>query len=197
MANSDSEIQLRSSARTSSGQVRENNEDTVQLWAEDQYVLAVVADGMGGAVAGEEASRIAVEAVQQEMTSPEDAETLPTLNDDLLIEKLCESIRTANLNIVRRAAANPEMRGMGTTITLAMVRSTSAIVALQTQPPKMIPSTTAAISGSPNQMAVVISRALINWGETRTHVTPSGANGSKRGVVMRTIVPGIAVPDGD
>ena len=129
MANSDSEIQLRSSARTSIGQVRENNEDTVQLWAEDQYVLAVVADGMGGAVAGEEASRIAVEAVQQEMTSPEDAESLPTLNDDLLIEKLCESIRTANLNIVRRAAANPEMRGMGTTITLAMVRSTSAIVA--------------------------------------------------------------------
>lgn len=129
MANSDSEIRLRSSARTSIGQVRENNEDTVQLWAEDQYVLAVVADGMGGAVAGEEASRIAVEAVQQEMTSPGNRETLPALNDDLLIDKLCESIRSANLNIVRRAAANPELRGMGTTITLAMIRSTNAIVA--------------------------------------------------------------------
>lgn len=130
MANSDSEIRLRSSARTSIGQVRENNEDTVQLWADTDFVIAVVADGMGGAVAGEEASRIAVEAVQQEIViKPDDDNALSTLNDEAVIEKLCEAIRLANLNIVRRASANPEMRGMGTTITLALVRSASAIIA--------------------------------------------------------------------
>ncbi len=129
MASSDSEIRLRSSARTSIGQVRENNEDTVQLWANDDYVLAVVADGMGGAVAGEEASRIAVEAVQQEIVVPAKDDPLQALNDDMIVEKLCDSIRVANMNIVKRATANPEMRGMGTTITLALVRSTNAIVA--------------------------------------------------------------------
>ena len=53
-------IRLRSSARTSTGQVRENNEDNIHLWTHNNFVLAIVADGMGGAAAGEEASRIAV-----------------------------------------------------------------------------------------------------------------------------------------
>ena len=46
-------VRLRSSARTSIGQVRENNEDNVQLWLQDDSILAIVADGMGGAAAGE------------------------------------------------------------------------------------------------------------------------------------------------
>jgi len=129
MASSDSEIRLRSSAHTSIGQVRENNEDTVQLWADDEYVLAVVADGMGGAVAGEEASRIAVDAIQQQMVLEAGDQRLDTLHDDVIVEKLCDAIRLANLNIVKRAAINPELRGMGTTVTLTLVRSTSAIVA--------------------------------------------------------------------
>src|SRR5260221_6542667 len=53
-----------SSARTNMGQVRANNEDHVSLWAIDGVVLGLVADGLGGAAAGEEASRLAVEAIQ-------------------------------------------------------------------------------------------------------------------------------------
>ena len=52
MENPQQEIRLRSSARTSTGQVRENNEDNIHLWTRDDFVLAVVADGMGGAAAG-------------------------------------------------------------------------------------------------------------------------------------------------
>ena len=45
-------IRLRSSARTNTGRVRDNNEDRIHLWEHgDQVVLAIVADGMGGAVA--------------------------------------------------------------------------------------------------------------------------------------------------
>lgn len=121
-------IRLRSSARTSVGQVRENNEDTVRLWAGDEFVVAVVADGMGGAVAGEEASRIAVETLQsgKYLQSPDDSPM--SLSDDQAVDWLCESIRTANSNIVQRAATNPELRGMGTTMTLAFVRNSHAII---------------------------------------------------------------------
>ncbi len=129
MGGSDHGVRLRSSARTSIGQVRENNEDNVRLWADDEYVVAVVADGMGGAVAGEEASRIAVETLQQGKFLQTPDESPLQLNDDDAVKWLCDTIRSANSNIVHRAASNPELRGMGTTMTLAFVRSDSAIIA--------------------------------------------------------------------
>jgi PPM family protein phosphatase len=124
-------IRLRSSARTSVGQVRENNEDNIRLWTGDGFVLAVVADGMGGAAAGEEASRIAVEAIQIGLAEREYArQTVPEKpSDDLLTEKMRAVIRQANLSIMQRAAKEPEMRGMGTTVTLALVRGTDVLVA--------------------------------------------------------------------
>ena len=129
MGASDHGIRLRSSARTSIGQVRENNEDNVRLWAADAFIVAVVADGMGGAVAGEEASRIAVETIQDGkfLQTPDDSPL--QLSDDQAVNWLCDTIRSANSNIVHRASDNPELRGMGTTMTLAYVRSNRAIIA--------------------------------------------------------------------
>ena len=124
-------IRLRSSARTSMGQVRENNEDHVHLWTRDDFVLAVVADGMGGAVAGEEASRLAVEAIQDGMSMRDSsgAEAMSTMDEDTLAEKLSDAIQTANEHIMERAIAFPELKGMGTTVTLALVRSNQTVVA--------------------------------------------------------------------
>lgn len=124
-------IRLRSSARTSTGQVRENNEDNVHLWARDQFVLAIVADGMGGAAAGEEASRIAVEAVHEDFTKPDanDNYSYKTSDEDVLMNRLKTAIRSANHNIVHRALVQPEFKGMGTTLTLALVRGTDVMVA--------------------------------------------------------------------
>ncbi len=132
MANPEPAIRLRSSARTSTGQVRENNEDNVHLWSRDNYVLAVVADGMGGAAAGEEASRLAVEAIAMQFAgliqAPEDR-TLATLSETELSDELRRTIQSANDQIVVRAAADPQFRGMGTTITLAFVREDHAVFA--------------------------------------------------------------------
>jgi PPM family protein phosphatase len=124
-------IRLRSSARTSTGQVRENNEDNIHLFARDQFVLAIVADGMGGAAAGEEASRIAVETIHEDLTTAEsnDHQKYTTMEEDALTTKLKGAIRSANLNIVKRATVHPELKGMGTTVTLAIVRETDVIVA--------------------------------------------------------------------
>ncbi len=124
-------IRLRSSARTNVGQVRQNNEDNVRLWAGEHAALAVVADGMGGAAAGEEASRLAVEAIQSGMAlhEEEDPRKLQNIGDDKITRKIRESILNANLSIIQRAAETPEMRGMGTTLTLAFVYDTQVIVA--------------------------------------------------------------------
>jgi PPM family protein phosphatase len=131
MENPQQEIRLRSSARTSTGQVRENNEDNIHLWTRDDFVLAVVADGMGGAAAGEEASRIAVETIKAGLTLRDQRvpDKFEHVEDATLTDKLKEAIQTANMSIMQKAANTPEMRGMGTTVTLAFVRGTYAIVA--------------------------------------------------------------------
>jgi protein phosphatase len=122
-------IRLRSSARTSVGQVRENNEDNIDLWTSDHFVLAVVADGMGGAAAGEQASRIAVETIETGLSLQARRDTLERVGYDTLTEQMRGVIQDANLSIMARAAKDPDMRGMGTTVTLAFVRGTEVIVA--------------------------------------------------------------------
>ena len=122
-------VRLRSSAITSVGQVRENNQDSVAVWTGKRAVVAVVADGMGGAAAGEEASRIAVETVAAELALAEGTNAIESMTTDSLKTSLRQSILNANLHIIEVAIENPEMRGMGTTITLACVRGREVTVA--------------------------------------------------------------------
>lgn len=131
MAHPEHEIHLRSSARTNQGRVRQNNEDSVHLWSEDHIVLAIVADGMGGAAAGEEASRIAIETIHKFMAD-EEHRRIDSYDDediDSLLDKLRESIVQANLQIVDKANTYPEFKGMGTTVTLAFARHTEVVLA--------------------------------------------------------------------
>lgn len=123
-------IRLRSNARTNTGRVRENNEDRVLLWARDHFVLAIVADGMGGAAAGEEASRIAVETIHNELVEYNIQADDPAnpISADKLSELLRMAIQSANEKIVQHATQYPELKGMGTTVTLAIVRNNYAII---------------------------------------------------------------------
>lgn len=130
MGGSDHTGRLRSAACTSIGQVRENNEDNVQLWVEDTYLIAVVADGMGGAAAGEQASQMAVDAVQAMLSTYETGDhVLEQRPDEQVVSIILDAIRKANVNILRRANDEPELRGMGTTMTLAFVRPNRALIA--------------------------------------------------------------------
>jgi PPM family protein phosphatase len=123
-------IRLRASARTNTGRVRDNNEDTVHLWTYNDYiVLAIVADGMGGAVAGEEASKIAVKTIQEGLSEDslqQTEEQVPEQDD--LTGRLKEVINAANANIVDQAHAQPQYKGMGTTVTLALVRDSHVVI---------------------------------------------------------------------
>lgn len=120
---------LRSGACTSVGQVRENNEDSIYLESSEDHVLAVVADGMGGAVAGEEASRLAVEAIQAGLARVPGDDFGSKLKTEQIAQKLRAAIRAGNDSIVLRSSSDPELRGMGTTVTLAYVRYTYAVIA--------------------------------------------------------------------
>lgn len=124
-------IRLRSSARSDRGKVRQNNEDNVHLWGEDTSLVAVVADGMGGAVAGEEASRIAVQTIQSQLAtdshrSPDDYDDYDSIE---LAKLLGKAVKEANRKIIKKAIDDPELKGMGTTVTMVFARYGSIILA--------------------------------------------------------------------
>jgi len=88
---------------------------------EDSYVVApplfAVADGMGGAQAGEIASRLAAAALEE--TDP-GALSGP--------EKVTSLIQEANRRVYARASADPSTSGMGTTMTVALVEGTEVTI---------------------------------------------------------------------
>lgn len=77
--------------------------------------LFIVADGMGGAAAGEVASEMATETIFEHMITAwaQDAEATP----QRFAYRLKEAVEEANTRIHKYAKEHPEMRGMGTTTT--------------------------------------------------------------------------------
>jgi serine/threonine protein phosphatase PrpC len=93
-------------SRSHQGLVRLNNEDCVHCDAEGRFV--VLADGMGGLLAGEVASAIAVDTTCKGLRNPE----LPRDNGD----DLAESLREAHAAVVTRAKKMRYVGKMGTTL---------------------------------------------------------------------------------
>ena len=81
--------------------------------------LLVVADGMGGAAAGEIASEMAADTIYSHMLKTWSEEKDPT--SQLFAYRLREAVETANSQIHTYAKAHAEARGMGTTSTAAGV----------------------------------------------------------------------------
>jgi PPM family protein phosphatase len=95
---------LRYAARSDVGLVRSNNEDSVYAGAR----LLALADGMGGHAAGEVASQLVIAA-------------LAHLDDDEpggdLLAKLDSAIHSGNSAIAAQVEMEPDLEGMGTTLT--------------------------------------------------------------------------------
>ena len=102
-------LSFRFAARSDVGLLRSHNEDSAYAGPR----LLVVADGMGGAAAGEVASSVAIATVSQlDNDSP---------GPDLL-DHLTASVQTANDHLHDMQVGDPDLRGMGTTVT-ALLRA--------------------------------------------------------------------------
>jgi protein phosphatase len=101
-------------AKTDTGRQRRENEDSALA----QAPVFVVADGMGGAQAGEIASRIAVEAFAQELPSSGTPE-----------QRLVTRVQEANRRIFDVSRSERERAGMGTTLTAAYLTDSTLTIA--------------------------------------------------------------------
>lgn len=115
---SEHRVSLRAGASTSAGRVRTNNQDRF-LIVDDR--LFIVADGMGGHVGGEVAAQLTVEMLAR----------LGPGEDMLRADAVVAQVETANLRILARAQSEPDLRGMGTTLTgIAVVEGDDTAPAL-------------------------------------------------------------------
>lgn len=109
----------RAAAMTDVGKVRSHNEDSHAVLEAGQLggafdIAVIVADGMGGRNAGEVASRCAVEAVSQVLSSS------PAYADP--VAALRSAVETAHWRIQQWAEANVQYEGMGTTLLVALAK---------------------------------------------------------------------------
>ena len=117
-------------AHSHMGRVRKNNEDRVATQAE--LGLLLLADGMGGHNAGEVASRMAVEVVQNTVNSTlGSGRALPPAqgNNSAEAELLRDAIRLAHAAIRRAAGKNPVYQGMGTTMVACLLHDDRLVAA--------------------------------------------------------------------
>lgn len=106
------------------GLVRQNNED---VWAEvEDFNLYLLADGMGGHQAGEIAAREAVDVFCHDVQKS-------LKGDGLSLDENAKKIKAAfehvNSHVYKMGRANPELKGMGTTLCALLIHDEGAIIA--------------------------------------------------------------------
>jgi serine/threonine protein phosphatase PrpC len=131
---------VRSFGATDTGRVRPSNEDqfliaeltkAMRIWqtsmaeplarfGDERAHLFLVADGMGGHAAGEEASALAIAAVERFALN-----TLKWFfhsgraDTQRILREFQAALREADVQIIHEAALHPKLSGMGTTLTMA------------------------------------------------------------------------------
>ena len=99
---------LEACTQSDKGCVRTNNEDFALI--QPEIGLYVLADGMGGAQAGERASRLAVETVFERIRAASNRDS----------QALLAAVEEANRRVLEAAHSDPALEGMGTTLVAAL-----------------------------------------------------------------------------
>lgn len=103
-------------AKTEKGR-RENNEDSFFKYSNDKLFGGLIADGMGGHNKGDVASKLAADVIKDYIMS----NFKITMDSFDVSELMRNAVTKANEKIYQMSVKNPICKGMGTTITMAMV----------------------------------------------------------------------------
>jgi protein phosphatase len=119
-------------ARTDLGLKRELNEDS--FLADSNISLYIVADGMGGHAGGNIASKMSVNVIRKRVRAARKAGVLFSKDaveneSPAILKMLEESIKEASAKIFDKSDKQPELAGMGTTVTLMLTHGKRAYVA--------------------------------------------------------------------
>ena len=116
---------MRIVAKTDKGNVRDSNQDAYAVGEfSDEVVWSVVCDGMGGAAGGNIASALAVKVISDKIN----ASYRNQMRDGSIKNMLDSALTAANIEVFDFAEAQPDLRGMGTTVVCAIVRDNQAYI---------------------------------------------------------------------
>jgi protein phosphatase len=123
---------IRAAGQTDVGRRRDHNEDSFLV--DPTLGLFIVADGMGGHAGGGTASRLAVETIQTSVRGAHEREPglfgiSASVEESPLPDVLREAVEAACARIFQTAQGSPELSGMGTTVTAALVDGRTAFIA--------------------------------------------------------------------
>lgn len=104
--------------RSHPGCIRQKNEDRFYVPPESGLPVFAVADGMGGHVAGEVASSMAIDTLEKNFSAL--TENFSHYDMTKIKNFLENTIHEANENIINMQLRKPELKGMGTTLTAAV-----------------------------------------------------------------------------
>ena len=94
-------VSLSTVAMSDVGRIREHNEDAV--FANAEQGLAILADGMGGYMAGEVASQIAIDVLREHIGRSADAATLAKVDPLTGLTTAAQRIRNAVIEADRKS----------------------------------------------------------------------------------------------
>lgn len=109
------------------GKVRKHNEDSFKITESDEWVSALVCDGMGGVRGGEIASELAV-CVYTDVLFKEIGKSGEVLSGQIIKNAMLTAVKEANAAVCKRASEDICLEGMGTTIVAAFVWRDKAFV---------------------------------------------------------------------
>ena len=106
---------------TDKGKQRSNNQDSYVNYFSSHFALFVVCDGMGGHRAGDTASKVASESIQDYLISAKGRSDYEKM--------LVEAVQAANRKVYDLAQTDPDYFNMGTTCVAVLVTGGEAIIA--------------------------------------------------------------------
>lgn len=117
---------MRISAKTDVGLTRSVNQDSFSYGEFSQTAIwAVVCDGMGGASAGDVASKVASDLIAEKLSKSFN----PDMNSSSIFNLIKSVAETANLQLYSMANENPDLQGMGTTAVITIVSGGNMYIA--------------------------------------------------------------------